>query len=502
MKNYFAYIRVSTVKQGEGVSLEAQKEAITAFAARHNLTITNWFEEKETAAKQGRPIFNQMIKALRKREADGLIVHKLDRLTRNLTEYARIGELIDEGMIVHTAIDSLDVQSRGGRLTAEIQAVIAADYVRNLREETIKGLNGRLKQGFYPFRAPIGYIDNGKGQYKTFDPVRAPLVRHAFELYASGNFSLRVLLAEMQRLGLQSRNGKTLTLTGLDTMLANPFYCGVIHIKRTGKTFQGGHEKLISPALFKRVQEIKSNRCRPKVTKHNHLYRGLFRCAFCNGAMVPELQRGHCYYRCRTPQCLTKCVREDGLSGALFKCLQPFELSDEQIRRAGEIVGKWAASEPDQDGQKASQLELVKLVERKDRLTDALLDRLIEKPEYERRMRRLALEEAQLRDSMANKVTPAKKAERFRRMCERLKSLQTSRELANRMEERQLLEIATANRLIEGQKVMLEPRKWVLETHRAVGVLCGAPASDTERTLSKLFEIADKEGSGLLEASN
>src|SRR5437870_877183 len=53
MKQYFAYIRVSTPKQGQGVSLQEQRAAILAHATRHNLTITEWFEEKETAAKEG-----------------------------------------------------------------------------------------------------------------------------------------------------------------------------------------------------------------------------------------------------------------------------------------------------------------------------------------------------------------------------------------------------------------------------------------------------------------
>ncbi len=81
---------------------------------------------------------------------------------------------------------SLDFRSRGGRLAADVQAVVAADYIRNLRDECIKGLNGRLKQGYYPFRAPIGYLDNGRGQPKTLDPLRAGLVREAFELYSRG----------------------------------------------------------------------------------------------------------------------------------------------------------------------------------------------------------------------------------------------------------------------------------------------------------------------------
>ena len=169
MKNCYGYVRVSTVKQGDGVSLEAQKEAITAFAARSGFQITQWFEEKETAAKRGRPIFDNMILDLLKGKADGLIVHKIDRSARNFADWAKIGDLQDAGIDIHFATETLDFSSRGGRLTADIQAVIAADYIRNLREETIKGITGRLKQGLYPFKAPIGYVDNGGGKPKTMD---------------------------------------------------------------------------------------------------------------------------------------------------------------------------------------------------------------------------------------------------------------------------------------------------------------------------------------------
>lgn len=75
MKPCFGYVRVSTVKQGDGVSLEAQKDAILEYARRKNLTITQWWEEKETAAKQGRPVFNEMVARLKHGEAKGLVIH-------------------------------------------------------------------------------------------------------------------------------------------------------------------------------------------------------------------------------------------------------------------------------------------------------------------------------------------------------------------------------------------------------------------------------------------
>lgn len=213
MKRCFGYVRVSTVKQGDGVSLVAQREAISAFAIRHNIEIVQWFEEKETAAKRGRPIFDQMVKQLRRGKADGLVVHKIDRSARNFTDWAKIGDLADAGIDIHFANESLDFHSRGGRLTADIQAVIAADYIRNLREETIKGINGRLKQGLTPFAAPIGYLNNGGGKPKTPDPERAPFIRRAFELYASGHHSQKSLQRELAAQGLRTKAGRPLSLT-------------------------------------------------------------------------------------------------------------------------------------------------------------------------------------------------------------------------------------------------------------------------------------------------
>jgi len=150
MKPCFGYIRVSTQKQGEGVSLEAQKDAITGFASQHNLSIVKWFEEKETAAKRGRPIFNQMLRQLKQGKAGGLIMHKIDRSARNLRDWALVSELPNQGIDIFFATESLDFKSRGGRLAANLQAVIAEDYIFNLREECIKGMTGRLKQGLFP----------------------------------------------------------------------------------------------------------------------------------------------------------------------------------------------------------------------------------------------------------------------------------------------------------------------------------------------------------------
>src|SRR5258708_5506598 len=203
---FYGYIRVSTPRQGERhVSVQERRAAIEGFGGGNNFEVARWFEERETAAKRGRREWTEMLRLLRQGKAKGVLIHKIDRSARNLRDWAELGELIDRGVAVHFVNETLDLQTRGGRLSADIQAVVAADFIRNLREETLKGINGRLSQGIFPMQAPIGYLDCGAGKPKTIDPVKGPLARRAFELYASGRYTLRTLKEELHRQGLKNR---------------------------------------------------------------------------------------------------------------------------------------------------------------------------------------------------------------------------------------------------------------------------------------------------------
>jgi DNA invertase Pin-like site-specific DNA recombinase len=187
-----------------------------------------------------------MLVALEAGEAHGVIMHKIDRSARNLRDWSDLGELIDRGVEVHFAHESVDLNSRGGRLSADIQAVVAADYIRNLRDEVRKGFYGRLKQGLYPLPAPLGYLDRGRGQPKEIDPISGPLVRAAFELYATGTYTLGTLADELYRRGLRTCSGKKIARASLSDLLNNSFYIGLIEIRTTGELFDGIHKPLIS----------------------------------------------------------------------------------------------------------------------------------------------------------------------------------------------------------------------------------------------------------------
>jgi site-specific DNA recombinase len=481
MKPCFGYVRVSTQKQGEGVSLQAQQEAITAFASRHGLTVTEWFEEKETAAKSGRPVFTKMLKSLARGTAKGLIIHKIDRSARNLKDWAVISELSDAGVDVYFANESLDFRSRGGRLTADIQAVIAADFIRNLREETIKGMTGRLKQGLYPFRAPLGYLDNGRGQPKTPCPIKAPLIRHAFELYASGRHSLRSLQAEMNQLGLRNLSGQPISLHGIETILRNPFYCGTIEITRTGQVYNGTHEPLIDVRTFNHVQDVKAGRAGKKVTKHDHLYRGLFRCGHCDAPMSPELQKGRVYYRCQTSACPTKTIREDEIASEVERALLTLQLTDENAAELEQHWDEWLSGQARSEVLRSLDLRLDQAKTRQTRLTDLLLDGTLSNDEFNTRKRTLVLEIRAIEEERDKATKNHLAGDEMKKYLELMKSLVLLHRSGKPAEKRMMVKYCFSNRKVHEKKLCLEPYNWLQEVKNASGVSFGDPERHTSR---------------------
>lgn len=403
MKTYFAYTRVSTVRQGErGSSLQEQKSAIEAYAARHGLTITAWFEEMETAAKLGRRMFNRMLADLSNGEVAGVVIHKIDRSARNLKDWAHLGELIDRGVEVHFAHESLDLASRGGRLSADIQAVVAADFIRNLKQEVRKGFYGRLKQGLYPLPAPAGYLDRGKGKVKEIDPERGPLVRQAFELCGTGRFTLETLRLEMHRRGLRGRTGKAFSKNGMAWLLHNPFYMGLIRIKRTAETFQGEHTPLITKVAYDRAQAVLSGRAQRGAGRHDYVFRRLIRCQACDRALTAELQKGHVYYRCHTQTCRGVSLRENDINEEVRTVLALLKFTEEELQDLRDLGDDSRATAAVQALERKSALRLAigQSDDRRTRLTDAYLDGAIDKEVFEHRKTALLTERRGLQDAL------------------------------------------------------------------------------------------------------
>lgn len=461
MKTCYGYVRVSTVKQGDGVSLDAQKEAIELYAHRNIIKITKWFEEKVTAAKRGRPLFDQMVASLKRGDADGVVFHKIDRSARNFADWARIGDLAEAGIEICFATETLDFNSRGGRLTADIQAVIAADYIRNLREESIKGQIGRLKMGLFPYAAPIGYLDTGKGKAKAMDPERAPLVRELFSLYATGDYSYDRLHCVMAEKGLTTKSGRPLTRTGIEHTLNNPFYYGLIKIRRTGKTYPGAHTPIISHALFKAAESVRvGRRQRKTLTRHGYLFRGLFMCEICSKTMVGERQRGHVYYRCHTRACPTKTVREEAISAALDQHLKSIEFSPQEVDALRGKFEGWLRKFDQAAMKHRTKARLAKLENRLSSLTDKFVDELIDQSIYESKRDDISKSIAECRSLLAQEDKTDWYRQKLEELLEHAKSLVFAYQIADRTRKREIILFASSNRVISRKQIAFARPDW------------------------------------------
>lgn len=147
------------------------------------------------------------------------------------------------------------------------------------------GTIGRAKLGYLNTKTEVG----GKQiSTVTLDPVRAPLVRKAWELYATGDYGLERLEATVADLGLTSRPSSRnphvhpVSANKLDQMLGDPYYLGYVIYK--GDIYPGNHESLVDEALFQRVLEVRDFRSakgqRDRVHQH-YLKGGLF-CQRCH----------------------------------------------------------------------------------------------------------------------------------------------------------------------------------------------------------------------------
>lgn len=498
MGNVFAYTRVSTVKQGEkGVSLQEQKDSILRFALRNNLSISRWFEERETASKQGRPAFSEMLKLLRLKSADGVIIHKIDRSARNLDDWVVIGQLVDAGVSIYFANESVDLKTVSGRLSADIQAVVAAHYSRNLREETKKGFYGRLKQGFYPLRAPIGYLDQGSAKPKIPDPAMAPLVQETFELYGTRKFSLPTLMSHMYERGLRNKRGGRVTVNGLSTLLNNPFYVGVMRIRKTDTSFAGNHAPLVGRELFERIQAILTGKTVDRVSRHRFLFSRLVRCESCHYSLIAELRKGHVYYRCHNrpfktpPVCPKTTIREELLDECIQRCLEAVTLSDHELlylREQIQLQHEHARKEQDQQVG-AVQLQLDSLRARISRLTDLFLDGSLQKTVFDEKHKAYIWEEAELKRKLVsvgngNEIARAE----VERLVGLLKSPQILYKQADFDGKRELLGILLSDVTATGKNVrplLKTPFRLIAEREK---LSYGSPYRETCRTTDNLFQ--------------
>jgi site-specific DNA recombinase len=283
-------------------------------------------------------------------------VHKVDRLARNRADDVAIAmQIKGHGAQLVSATENID-ETPSGLLLHGIMSSIAEFYSRNLATEIMKGTTQKASKGGTPFRAPVGYlntreiVDDREIRTITIDPERAPLVKLAFDLYATGNYALSDLVTILEARGLRSRPSRNqaasvLGTNRLSTMLRNEYYVGTVNY--AGGTYDGRHEPLIDKATFKKVQQIldAQRQSGERSWRHHHYLRGSLTCAQCGRRLFFTRNKGrrgglYDYFICSGRQariCTQPHHRVEAVEAAVerhYVCVQLTDQQRERIRAA------------------------------------------------------------------------------------------------------------------------------------------------------------------------
>jgi site-specific DNA recombinase len=323
MTSAILYARVSSREQErEGYSIPAQRKMLVEYARSRGFQVDHEFIDIESAKNPGRKEFGNMLRLLAEGSSRIVLVEKTDRLYRNRADALSFEELIEKrGVEVHLVKEArvIEKNSRSqDKFMHDIHVAVAKHYVENLRDEVKKGMREKAEQGIYPGRAPYGYKNNRLTRSIDIDESKAPIIRRAFELYATGRESLAIL-----RKTIIANYGLHVSRSYLETILKNPFYIGQFVWR--GVIYDGTHTPLISLDLFQRVQDTFAGLNKPKYRKHEFAFAGILRCAHDGCTVTTERQKGrYIYYRCShgRGKCSLPYMREQDVAdrmGAILK---------------------------------------------------------------------------------------------------------------------------------------------------------------------------------------
>lgn len=261
MKKAIGYIRISTKDQST-YSLAGQRNEITSYCQKQDITLLSVFEDDGQSAKNFDRINWQLLEnyiKIHHKDIDYLIVYKYDRFSRNLTEALSMIDKLEKKykIIILSILENIGVHPKSPMFFLfRTQLLLNANNELNyIRERTAFGMHQGAKNGKYLHSAPFGYKNARDSEKKPVivpDADKVELIRQAFKLYLSGT-SMEQIRRELKPDGLKMEgNG------AIRRLLSNPTYAGLIKVPsfydEPEKLIEGKHEAIIDKATWWAVQ--------------------------------------------------------------------------------------------------------------------------------------------------------------------------------------------------------------------------------------------------------
>lgn len=300
------YTRVSSANQAdEGYSLEAQHNESIKYIESENMELTKVYTDPGVSAKSlDRLGVQEMIRDLKAGKFQVIIIHKLDRLTRNISDlYELVEMVIKHDVKLISLSEKIDTSTPMGRMFIYMLGILAQMFRENLSQEIVKGQSVRASKGLRvsPSR-PYGY-DLGDNLVMTVNEEEAHTVRQIFEWFNEG-YNLLTIAGKLNEAGVT----KKFYQSTIGRIISNPTYVGVNHWKRKGSKdgvyFEGAHEPIISEEVFQAAQDILLKRKDHFLSQSstNFVFSTVVKCGVCGKSFSGRTRRekGRVFfdYRC------------------------------------------------------------------------------------------------------------------------------------------------------------------------------------------------------------
>ncbi|MHB8259420.1 MAG: recombinase family protein [Bacteroidia bacterium] len=277
-----------------------------------NTVVAEFTEEYSAKNFEDRPEFNKFLTFIKssKIKIDTLLVSRWDRFSRNVNEsYNMIAKLKKLGIEVNAIEQPIDFNIPEQKMMLSFYLTIPEIENDRRALNTTNGMRKNMLEGCWVSTAPFGYKNARDSSNKPILLIiteKAELIKKAYELFASGTYSIDELRKEMIKKGL------TLSKMPFWTMLRNPVYCGKIRVKAYAKEMeeivQGLHEPIISEELFNDVQFVLSGKKKIKAkatkTRVELPLRGYLICSSCGKNLTGSSSKGNggkfFYYHCQS----------------------------------------------------------------------------------------------------------------------------------------------------------------------------------------------------------
>jgi site-specific DNA recombinase len=393
---YIIYARKSSEDKDKQVqSIDAQLRVLNNKAKAEKLTVVATIDESKSAkAPFVRNKFYEMMSMIENGEADAILCWHINRLSRNPTDNGQIQQMLQDYKIREIRTFDRKYKSDDSAYVFSVESTAGNEFIRELRKNVKRGMAEKIVNGGLPGVAPEGYVNNRIDKTIEVDPVRFPLVRKAFDMFLSGDYTVIQILNAMNNdwgyttIQRKKMGGGPIARSSLYKIFTNPRYAGLIPDPNVeGKFHRANYTPMITRDEFDRIQQMLDARNRPRyLTKRYFELRGLVKCGECGCAVTAERKSKkligggvnlHTYYHCTHKKpCSQKGVTESELYEQVNGLLDEYELTPKLYDWGIQALNEMASEEVDErnDVQKMQNISISK----KQNALDTLLKKLAE----------------------------------------------------------------------------------------------------------------------------